>query len=265
MCPGSRTAAPASLREPGEPLPHTRPPWCAALRPLVPVRGPHSPTSFIGGPPWAGSMHSIRSRAQGVSPGAPKTAQGGGTGRQLLRQRTSLRSWPGWSWHRRAPLGWGSGSCLPLGRRKGCKVGGGRWRGSHASRRQRALGPATSTHRGAWGRWASASRPCGAGAGPARQPRGRAGPGPGPGPGQQPARGLRGGRARWGGVHQGRSPPQEGRTEARGQLHPPSLPTPPPLGWGRALLGRGQAPLPLGGSAWGVEGPCEALGQVVVG
>ena len=46
----------------------------------------------------------------------------------------------------------------------------------------------------------------------------------------------------------------------------PSSPSPLPF-WtgGRALLGQGQAPLPLGGSAGGVTGSCEVLGQAVVG
>lgn len=100
-----------------------------------------------------------------------------------------------------------------------------------------------------WGtHWGAAARLCGAEAAPARPPREQGGPGPGPG--QQPAGGLRGGRACWGGVHwsKGSSP----RGPPGGQRAPPTpLPTPLFL----ALLGGGQAPpLPLGGSAGGVKG-----------
>lgn len=140
----------------------------------------------------------------GGAPERPPTGPSWGGAAGSQPPRTSFRSWPGWSWRPRAPLGWGSGSRFPLGRGRSQA---GRWAGVPHLPEAVWAGATAGTHWGAWGRWAAVSRPCGAGAGPAQQPRAPAGPGPGPGPGRQPVQGLRGGGACWGGVHGRKEPP----------------------------------------------------------
>ena len=124
------------------------------------------------------------------------------------------------------------------------------WSGAHHKHSPGGLGVLVSSLQALW--WRSRASVAATGA---RRPRPKPRPRTADSSGAARRQGLLGG-VRLVGTHQAQ----------RKSLLPSSPPIPLPF-WGaeRVLLGQDQVPLPLGVSVWGMDGPCEALDQEVVG